>query len=95
MYSKHERPLAVDRSDLEYLRNIQSRFLDSRLIERLIQNIRLGIAFVKHLDRGSAVPIYGLSLSDRKDLVKLHKNPPHNTDNFDRCCFYYILSYKF
>ena len=58
-----DRPLAVDDADFKQLRNIQSCLLDTRLIQRFIQDIRFAEIAVEYLENGVAVFIDDLVAS--------------------------------
>ena len=62
-------PLAVDDSDLEDLRDIESRFLDTSLIESLVKDVRLGIILIEDLETAIAVTVNGFVCSDRNNSV--------------------------
>ena len=52
-----ERPSAVHDRHAQDLGNIQSRLLDARLVERLVEDARFGVALVKGLDEPVAVAV--------------------------------------
>ena len=69
---RNDRPFAVDRGNLNNLGDIESRFLHSRLVERLVEDIGLGIALVEHLDATVTVAVYGFVGSDCNHLIQFH-----------------------
>ena len=74
-------PLAVDFGDFLDLGDIQSRFLNSRLVERLVEDIGLGEGFVKDLDSEVAVAVDDLIFSLGENIVKFHGKAPFRALN--------------
>ena len=78
-------PFAVLGSDTENFRYIKPCFLNSRLIERFVQYICLGIAVFKHLYNTSAVLIYRFTGANRNYFIKLHISVPFPVRFFRVC----------
>lgn len=72
----HDGPLAVLLGDGKNFRNRKTGFLHSRLIQRFVQNVRLGILLIEHLDRRIAVPIDGFDVADCYNFIQIHPSAP-------------------
>ena len=67
-----DRPLAVDHGNLQHLGDVQTRLLNSGLVQGLVQDVSLGILCVEDLDATVAVAVDGLVVSDCNDSIQFH-----------------------
>ena len=67
-----DRPFSVDFRYFEKFRNVKSRFFHSRLIQRLVENVRFGIVLVEKFDDFVAVAIYGFRGTNRYYFIEFH-----------------------
>ena len=68
----YDNPFAVQYRDLPHLGDAEPGLLDARLVECLVQYVRLGIAFIKDLQAGVSVAVDGLVVSDCNNTIQFH-----------------------
>ena len=60
---RNDRPLVLDHRNLEHLGDKESRLLHACLVERLVEDVGLIVAFVEDLDTFIAIAVDGLVAS--------------------------------
>ena len=84
-------PFPIDPGQFQNLRDVEARFLDARLIKRLVQHIRFGIARAEHFDAFIAVAKHGLRVPNRDYSIQFHSPTPYRPQPTQLHCICWIL----
>ena len=79
-----QRPSAFHNGDAQDLGNIQFRLLDARLVERLVEDARFGVALVKGLDEPVAVAVEFLAHAFMNEFHS-YNIPPYRRVTIPQC----------
>ena len=68
----HNGPLAFHHGYAKHARNVQTGFFHAGLIQSLVEDISLGIVFVKDFDAGISLAIKGFLITQSNDTIQIH-----------------------